>query len=200
MGSKQGQHFAAGAHPRADGAFVGRAGFHILSSEGDAANLLPSVKARRGHASHLATGADDGCGEGPAGFWIDHAVTPAIEVDGGDVAIEIEIATGEDTVQVRAEGVLVAGKGSGEQLDALVWLIVDGSGVTAIKGENGLTIRVGAIGANPIRDDKIGPVLAAPVVGVVAEVHDRSGAADGDVCGYNRTESHLVERVGLRGA
>jgi len=58
---------------------------------------------------------------------------PAIEIDGDNVAIEIEIATGEDTVQVRAKGVLVARKGCGEELDALVWLIVDGSGVTAVK-------------------------------------------------------------------
>jgi len=148
MGSKQGQHFAAGAHARADGAFVGWAGLHILCAEGDAANLLPSVKAWRGHAGHLATGADDWSGKGPSGLRIDHAVAPAIEIDGGNVAIEIEIATGEDTVQVRAKGVLVARKGCGEELDALVWLIVDGSGVTAVKGEDGLAIRVVAVGAD----------------------------------------------------
>src|ERR1700675_1355019 len=195
---EQGQNFAAGAHARADGAFVRGAGLDVLRAEGDAADLLARVKARRGHAGYLATGADDGSGEGPAGLGIDHAVSPAIEVDRDDVAIEIEIAAGEDAVHVGAEGILVAGKGRGQQLNTLVWLIGDGSGVSAVEREHGLTIGVEAIGANPVRDDKIGPVFATPIVAVVAEVDDRRGAADGYIGGDNGAERYLVEGVGLR--
>src|SRR5258707_12033862 len=98
-----------------------------------------------------------------------------------------------------SQGTVVAGKGPGEQLDALVWLIVDGSGVSTVKSEDGLAIRVGAIGPDPVRDDKIGPVLAAPVVGVIAEVDDRRSAANGYVGGNDGAQGHLVESGCLRG-
>src|SRR5437899_11613861 len=122
---EQWQNFTAGADAGADGTLVGGAGLDVLRAEGDAADLLAGVKARRGHAGHVATVADDGSGEGPSGLGEDHAVAPAIEVDGGNGAIEIEITAGENAIHIRAEGILVAGERGGEELDALVRLIFD---------------------------------------------------------------------------
>src|SRR5260221_8069798 len=137
---EQRQAFSAGANAGADGAFVRGAGLDVLCAEGDAADLLACIKARRGDAGDLATIANDGSGEGPAGFRIDHAVAPAIEINGGDIAIEIEIAAGEHATHVGAERIFVAGKGRGEELDALVWLVFDRGDVAAVEGEGGLAI------------------------------------------------------------
>jgi len=171
-----------------------------LCAEGDAADLLAGVKARGGHACHIATVADDGSGEGPSGLGEDHAVAPAIEIDGGNVTIEIEITASENAIHVLAEGILVTGERGGEELDSLVGLVFDGSDVAAIESEDGLAIRVVAIGASPVCDDKVSPVFATPIVAVVTEVDNGGGTADGYVGGDDGAESYLVESVGLRSA
>src|SRR5438128_2694880 len=87
------QHLVRGAISRADGALVRGARLYVLRAEVDAPDRLPRDLPRRRRADHLAL-LVDGRAVGPARLGIDHAVSPAIEVDGGDVAVEVEVAAG----------------------------------------------------------------------------------------------------------
>src|SRR5882762_11322413 len=107
--SEQRQNFAASTNAGADSALVCGAGLHVLCTERNAANLLAGVETRRRHANRLAIFVERS-GERPARLGKNHAVPPAVEINGEYVAIKVEIAPSQHAIQIRSERVLVAGK------------------------------------------------------------------------------------------
>src|SRR5882757_8236408 len=111
--SEQRQNFAASTDTSADGALVCGAGLHVLRTERNAANLLAGVETRGRHADRLSIFVERS-GERPARLGKNHAVAPAVEINGEYVAIEIEIAASQHAIQIRSERILVAGKRRGQ--------------------------------------------------------------------------------------
>src|SRR5882762_6940075 len=113
-------------------------------------------------------------------------MAPAIEVNGNNVAIEIEVPAGQYSIQVRTQRIFITGKRRSQEFDPLVGLVGNGGCVSAIEGKDGLPIGIAAVDGCPIGYNEVRPVLATPVVSVVTEVHHRGRATNRNVGGDHR--------------
>src|SRR6266480_3699166 len=98
---KQRQYFPGRSYSGADRALIRRAGLHTLGAKRYSADLLSCVETCRRHANRLPI-LVDWSAERPSRLRINHAVPPAVEINGPNVPVEINVPPCEDAVQVSA--------------------------------------------------------------------------------------------------